>query len=218
MEKTSPVPMSVSADMTITKEDLIAIKVAEYEKDLIKKEKASRAEVTKFDTVLKNANTAATAELKKVSDKTKENKHAVAVFNNLESLGIKGATLTVSVDTLATLLSKKTCGDDITELNTYLGFSWKSGYGSSSQVHEVVKTPAKLLKAVTDIQQAQEDKTKAVKYALELKKSLGSIATLERQARAKLAEYALNNAQGGADLLDNLKGLDDAFLLPETTE
>lgn len=118
----------------------------------------------------------------------------------------------VNID-LEGLTLKKKRGESIEETTVSLKFVMDSSHIAT--VNQTVKVPKTVSKGIDIIETCTEDRADLSKRALELRLALGNMDVLERQARAKLATFALENSHGGEDLINAISNMNTQFLLPE---
>ena len=210
------IPTEINVKMDITKEDLIAIKVSTYEKDLITKQKETGKAISVLTKELKTAEDALVDRIKTDCDMVIDRELGIEqIVKGMEALGIK-AEAEVKPYQASELFKSDT---DPTSWNIEVSCSIGEDkfYGNSISFTRTTGPSANTLHIRNQVRELSENLDKEKKYSFEIKKSLASISTLERQARAQFASHALKSSKEGQAVLDNIKGIDDSFLLPEKT-
>lgn len=210
------IPTEVNVRMEVTKEDLVAIKVAAYEKDLVTKQKETGKTIAVLTKELKIAEDTLTNKIKEDCDMVATLVLGIEqIISGMKSLGMN-AKATVTPYKAEELFKSDT---DPTPWNIDVSCSISDDkrYGSSISFKQATSPSADVLHIRNQVKDLSENLDKEKKYSFEIKKSLASISTLERQARAQFATHALNSSEEGKAVLENITGIDDSFLLPEKT-
>lgn len=210
------IPTEVNVKMDVTKEDLIAIKVSTYEKNLITEQKKTSKTIAELAKELKTTEVALTEQVEKDCDSVLTTVPGIdQIIKGMEILGLK-AKATVHAYKAEVLFSDK-ADPSPWNLNISCNIKEDERYGSGlSFVHDVAVS-ADVIKLRDQVKDISDNLDKEKKYSFEIKKSLASISTLERQARAQFASHALKSSKEGQAILENITGIDDSFLLPEKT-
>lgn len=96
LEQGKGVALNITANMEVSKDDLIAIKVASHEKDLTEKETATRKEIDSIKKQITQANKELKEEGEKLTLVICEDETVKAVIAGLITLGMKEACASVS--------------------------------------------------------------------------------------------------------------------------
>jgi len=210
------IPTEINVKMDVTKEDLVAIKVAAYEKNLVTEQKAVSKTIIILNKELKTAEIALVDQIQKDCDSFINTTPGIKqIIKGMETLGLKAkATMTPYK---AEILFSDKADPNPWNLNMSCSIKENERYGSGLSFINDIAVSVDVIKLRDQIKDLSDKLDKEKKYSFEIKKSLGSISTLERQARAQFATHALSSTAEGQVVLDNITEFDDSFLLPEKT-
>lgn len=215
-EKGLVIPTEVNVRMDVTKEDLIAIKVSEYERNLIIKQKETAKTISVLTKELKTAEDTLTKQIEKDCDLITATEPGIdQIIKGMETLGLKVKTIVNPYK--AEVLFKNEIDPSPWNIDISCTIKEDERYGNGLPINHKVTPSVDALKLRDQVRDLSDNLDKEKKYSFEIKKSLASISTLERQARAQFASHALKSSKEGQAVLDNIKGIDDSFLLPEKT-
>lgn len=210
------IPTEVNVKMDVTKEDLIAIKVSTYERDLITKQKETSKIISVLTKELKTAEDALTEHIQKDCDLIVTTEPGIEqILKGLETLGFKGEATVNPYK--ADKLFKNDTNPTPWNISVSCSISKDERYGNSMHLELKTSPSVDALNLRDQVREISDKLDKEKKYSFEIKKSLASISTLERQARAQFAAHALKSSVEGQAVLKNIEGIDDSFLLPEKT-
>ena len=210
------IPTEVNVRMDVTKEDLIAIKVSTYERDLITKQKETGKTIAVLTKELKTAEDALTDNIQKDCDMIIGVTPGISdILGGMSSLGME-AKATVN-PYKAEVLFKSDTDPTPWNIDITCTIAEEKRYGSNISFTCISGPSAETLHIRNSVRDLSDKLDKEKKYSFEIKKSLASISTLERQARAQFAAHALKSSAEGQAVLKNIEGIDDSFLLPEKT-
>lgn len=137
------------------------------------------------------------------------------IIKGMEALGMKQETIVSPYK--AEVLFKSDTDPTPWNIDITCTIAEEKRYGSSISFTCNVGPSADTLHIRNQVRDLSDNLDKEKKYSFEIKKSLASISTLERQARAQFASHALKSSAEGQAVLKNIEGIDDSFLLPEKT-
>ena len=148
---------------------------------------AARKELKEAETDLAKANKTLTQAIQKQSEDLGE-RHAAAIREGIKAMGGK-----VEVEAKSALWQEKVCAT----VKILTGNNYSNGSFSLEE-----KPNAGVVSATEMRDRAQEAKTRAEETAMEWKKKLNNIPTLERRMKAKLAEAKLRDSEEGLAMLN----------------
>jgi len=187
----------ISAEIGIDKDDVVAIKVAQIETQLIQAQHEAEQKRRDLKAKIKSANAKFEAALQAQADRTFDPSEAVKA---LKALGIKvNSSVNIQFDDKKSQL-------DVCLTLTKEGVMYGSSFSSQKSVkvnRDVIGAKAKLDGLTDELEEVQ------VKL-VDIRKRLSQISTLERQAKAAIATAAIKGTDKGDALLkalDSIPGL-----------
>ena len=193
----------VMSEIKIDKDDLIAIRVSEVETGLLQAQAETDTEIRKADKANKDADKALTKAVEKRME-TKYGSDADKAMKALKTLGVTNVAkiLNVSRD------------DEGNRAKVSVGVKTVSGYGGSLTADHKVSYDADEKSQVKAIEKRNEHLRSLRERAVEIRKRLSQLSSLERQAKAAMAKNALKQSREGRELLDQVSRIPGLPELP----
>lgn len=181
-------------DMNVTKDDLIAIRMASEEARIQVDLRLSEEECAGLTKLITKVTKQRDSTL---SDWANSLYPGDALIAALQDAGFKDVRFSV--------LTSPNWNDNTVIIDAHI--KQKTGYNNDlSTTQRTSKLPADIVKLNVQYTEAQEKLSEAMNRAVALRRELADLGTLERQAKAQFAELALGQSEAGKALLDNMRG------------
>jgi hypothetical protein len=109
-----------------------------------------------------------------------------------------------------------------TILKTYFALNVRGGYSrvntDGGEKTEVLDASHNLYLSYWNIDQLKDERRELAEELHENQRALNDLASMERQAKAKIAEATLSNTEAGQEFLNQLGDLDTSYMLTSNSE
>lgn len=184
--------IQVVTDVNLTRDDLVAVAVAEVEVQLRNRRKELEGLLAARTQQIAEAETAH-RKLMRDTIEAKGLKQLETVIKPLEKLGMKG------IEPRCTNIS---CDERRTYYNLTVG--GKRQAANAVQISMDIPTPGTLKTSHKKLDDLRQEKTRLEQDLFKVRRDLQDLTSVERQAKAALVKSILKNSKQGRELLESL--------------